>query len=302
SREKFNATSYDTMAFVIITLQTFAGMWINGFIVSVLCVAQVKKKTFNSNEKIVLFLGCCRLGDLCITWVYVLLATVYPHCFYVNDMPQMFAATRMFCHCSNMWVSACLCGFYCIKITNFQHTLFIYLKAKIDRIVPWLFFVSVLLSLVMGILFYNVTYININSTTSTNLWKLSVRMEENLVPTFFFIGFILTTAFVTVIFSAILLLFSLWRHKCRMQANSMRNLNKDAHIKAIKSILSFIFIYSISFTGSILSLTHGRKIENLPMFFITIFQYALPLVHSLILIFSNPKLEKTFLKTLPCVK
>ncbi|NXR07237.1 TA2R9 protein, partial [Semnornis frantzii] len=298
----FNATSYDAMAFVVTTLQTFAGMWINGFIVCVLCVSWMKKKIFNSNEKILLVLACFRIGDLFISLVYVFLATIYPQCFYVPPIPQMFSATRIFCNCSNMWVSACLCIFYCIKIANFQHTFFIYLKVKIDRIVPWLFFVSVLLSLVMSILSYNIIYININSTTSTNLWKLRVRMEKHLFPTFFSIGFILMTGFMVAIFSALLLLFSLWRHKHRMQTNSMGNLSMDAHIKAIKSILSFIFLYSISFIGFSLSLVYVNKMENLSMLFMLIFQYALAVVHSIILIFSNTEMEKTFLRTLLCGK
>ncbi|XP_064002833.1 taste receptor type 2 member 9-like [Pogoniulus pusillus] len=302
SQENFNATSYDAMAFVIITLQTLAGTWINGFIVCVLCVSWVKKKVFNSNEKILLLLGCLRIGDLCITWLYMFFAAVYPHCFYVLPIPQMFSATRIFCNSSNMWVSASLCVFYCLKIANFQHTFFIYLKAKIDRIVPWLFLVSVLLSLVMSILSYNIIYMNTNATTSANLWKLSIRMEEHLFPTYFFIGLILTAAFTAAIFSALLLLFSLCRHKRRMQTNSMRNLSMDAHIKAIKSILSFIFLYSINYIGTGLALICANKMGYLPTFFISIFQYALAVLHSLILIFSNTNLEKAFLRTLPCVK
>ncbi|NXX49920.1 TA2R9 protein, partial [Tricholaema leucomelas] len=300
SQGKFNVTSYDAMAFVVITLQTLAGMWINGFIVSVLCVSWVKKKIFNSNEKILLLLGCFRIGDLCITWLYMFLAAIYSRCFYVVPIPQIISATRIFCNCSNMWVSASLCVFYCLKIANFQHTFFIYLKVKIDRIVPWLFFVSVLLSLVMSTLSYNIIYININATTTGNLWKLNIRMEEHLFPIYVSIGFILTTAFTAAFFSALLLLFSLWRHKQRM--HSMRNLSMDAHIKAIRSILSFIFLYSINYIGTILSLICANKLGYLSTFFISIFQYTLAVVHSLILIFSNTNLEKTFLRTLPCVK
>ncbi|NXN13585.1 TA2R9 protein, partial [Indicator maculatus] len=306
SQEKFNATSYNTMAFVIITLQTFAGMWINGFIASVLCVASVKKKTFNSNEKIVLFLGCCRLGDLCITWVFSFLSIIYPHCFYVHPIPQMFSGLRSFLNSTNVWVSACLCVFYCIKIANFQHTFFIYLKIRIDRILPGLFLVSVLFALVMGILAYDIAYRivfkNVNSTIPGNLWNTHVTMDEHTFALFCINGFISTTAFMTVIFSLLLLLFSLWRHKRRMQANSMRNLSMDAHTKAIKSILSFIFIYSINFTGFILTMIYAGTNEYRLIFLILISQYVLPIVHSLILIFSNPKLEKMFLRTLSCLK
>ncbi|NXS47561.1 TA2R9 protein, partial [Balaeniceps rex] len=306
SQDKFNVTSYDVMAMVIITLQAFPGIWINSFIASVLCIAWVKKKSFNSNEKILLFLGCSRVWYLCIIWVYSFLSIIYPWCFYVRPIPQLFAAIQSFLNSSNLWVSACLCIFYCIKIANFRHTFFIYLKVKIDRIVPWLLLGSVLLSLVICVLVYNITdevySNNLNSTTLGNFWKLCVRMDEHFFTIFFIIGFGFATAFTAVIFSALLLLFSLWRHKCKMQTNSVKNLSMDAHIKAMKSVLSFFLIYSINFTCLVLTLIYATKKENPLMFLILVFQYAFPAVHSLILTFSNPKLEKTLLRTLPCVK
>ncbi|NXF96722.1 TA2R9 protein, partial [Eubucco bourcierii] len=304
--EKFNVTSYDAMAFVIITIQAFAGLWINGFIVCVLCVAWVKKKSFNSNEKILLVLGCCRFGESCITWVYAFLKLIYAQCFDVNPIPQMFAAILSFFNSSNLWVSACLCVFYCIKIANFQYTFFIHLKGKIDRIVPRLLFGSLLVALSMALLGYHVSdravFKNFNSTSTNILGTLSVRTEEYVFLMFLISTFVLTTAFTVAIFSTFLLLSSLWRHKRRMQANSMKNLNMDAHIKAIKSILFFICIYSINFTGFLLLLFYVRKKKYLQMFFMSLFQHSLPVAHSLILIFSNPKLEKTLLRTLTCFK
>ncbi|NXN13575.1 TA2R9 protein, partial [Indicator maculatus] len=305
-QEKFNVTSYNAMSFAIITIQAFAGWWINGFIVSVLCVSWMKKKIFNSNEKIVLVLGCCRFVDFCITWVYSFLSIIYPHCIYVHPMSQIFSSITSFLHSINVWVSACLCVFYCIKIANFQHTFFIYLKIKIDRVVPWMLFGSGLLALVMAVFSYDVSdraiFKNINSTAAKIIGTLSVGTDEHIFIMFLISAFVLTTAFVVVIFSTLLLLFSLWRHKHRMQANSMRNFNMDAHIKAIKSILFFFCIYSISFTGFILMLFYATKREYLQLFFISIFQPALAVCHSLILIFSNPKLEKTLRRTLSCFK
>ncbi|NXP76366.1 TA2R9 protein, partial [Ramphastos sulfuratus] len=306
SQEKFNVTSYDAMAFGIITVQAFAGLWINGFIVCVLCVAWVKKKICNSNEKILLVLGCCRFGESCITWVYSFLKLVYAQCFYVHPMPQMSAAILSFFNSSNLWVSTCLCVFYCIKIANFQHTFFIHLKGKIDRMVPWLLFGSLLVALSMAFLGYHVNdrevLKNFNSTATKLLGTLSVRTEEYVFLMFFISTFVLATAFTAAIFSTLLLLFSLWRHKRKMQANSVRNLSMDAHIKAIKSILFFICIYSINFIGFLLLLFYVRKKTYLQMFFMSLFQYSLPVAHSLILIFSNPKMEKTLLRTLTCFK
>ncbi|XP_074717528.1 taste receptor type 2 member 9-like [Strix uralensis] len=305
SQDKFNITVYGAIAMVIITPQAFAGMWINAFIVSVLCVTWLKKKTFNSNEKILLVLGCSRFWFLCTTWIYFFFSVIYPRCFYVHPIPQL-PAIETFFNCYNLWASAFLCVFYCIKIATFRHIFFIYLKLKIDRIVPWLLLGLLFSSLFLCILAYDFTdktcCQNLNSTTLGNMWQSTVRMDEHFFPMFFISGLGITTAFLAVIFSVLLLLFSLWRHKCKMQTNSMKDLSMDAHIKAMKSILSFFFIYSINFICLVLMLIYTSKMENSVVFLTLILQYVFPSVHSLILILSNPKLKKALLRTLPCVK
>ncbi|NWS76020.1 T2R40 protein, partial [Crotophaga sulcirostris] len=304
-QDKSNVTSFDAMALAIVTLQAFAGMWINAFIVSVLCIALVKKRSFNSNEKILLFLGCSRFWYFCIMWGNYLILAFYPRFFYAQPMPMVFAAIESFINFSNTWVSSCLSVFYCIKIATFRHIIFTYLKANIDRIVPWVLLGSVLLSLIVSIVVCKVTdevhCNNLNATTVENFWKMSVKINAQFFPAFFITGFGLATAFLAVIFSALPLLFSLWRHKRKMQANSVKNISMDAHIKAMKSILAFFFLYSINFTCLILSLIYATKRDN-TMVLLILFQNNFPAAHSLVLIFSNPKLEKTLLRTLLCVK
>ncbi|NWV86282.1 TA2R7 protein, partial [Dasyornis broadbenti] len=301
-----NVTAYGDMALVIITLQVFAGMWINAFIVCVLCVTWVKKKTLNSNEKILLLLGCSRICYFCISWVYSFLLIIHPYCFCVPLLLESLAGIQSFFDCSNLCVCACLCVFYCIKIANFRNRLFIYMKVKIDRIVPWLLLASVLLAFIFSTLVYHISNEtqcnNRNYSSQGYYWKHIIRVDEHSVPIFFVIGFVFPTSFIAVIFSAVFLLFSLWRHKCNMQTNSTNSVSMDAHIKAMKSILSFLVIYSINFIFFILALLYARKKENHVAFLNFVFLYAFPGVHSLILIFSNPKLEKTLTWTLSRVK
>ncbi|XP_008488956.2 taste receptor type 2 member 8 [Calypte anna] len=306
SQGKFNVTTYNAVAMAIITLQTFAGMWINAFIVSVLCVSWVKKRSFNTNEKILLLLGCSRVGYLCTAWVGSFIENIYSFCVYVHQKIQIISALLSFFNIFSLWISAILSVFYCIKIANFQHTFFIYLKVRIDRIVPWLMLTSVPVSLGVSVFVYIVIdearCDNNNCTTSGYLWHLTVRPELHFFPLYFFTGFVYATAFAAVISSALLLLFSLWRHKHRMQTKSGKNVSVDAHIKAMKSILSFFFIYTFNFIILTLSLIYSLKKEKAVMFFITFFLYSFSAAHSLILIFSNPKLEKTLLRTLSCLK
>ncbi|KAM7027992.1 taste receptor type 2 member 2-like [Passerculus sandwichensis] len=304
--QQSNLTSYGSMALAITTLEAFPGMWVNAFIVCVLCIAWVKKKTLNSNEKILLLLGFSRFWYLCFSWIYVFVLEIFPYYLLVHPIFQLLQGSYSFFNCSNLWVSACLCGFYCIKIANFRNRFFSYLKVKIDRMVPWLLLGSVMFSLIIGIFVYNTidktVCKNLNFTSPETLWKAAIGREEHLFPLYFLMGFLYTTFFMVVIFSAIFLLFSLWRHKCKMQTNSMNSLSMDAHIKAMKSILSFFIMYTINFMFVILTLVHSMAYQSYVLFLAYSIQYAFPGVHSLILILSNPKLEKPLLRLLSCVK
>ncbi|NXT71546.1 TA2R9 protein, partial [Chaetops frenatus] len=306
SPQQHNLTSYNVTTVAIFTLEAFAGMWINAFLVSALCIGWTKKKTLNSNEKILLLLGCSRFWNLCFSWVYSFLSKIYPYCLLVHPILQLLQAAYSFFNCSNLWFSACLCVFYCIKIANFRNRFFVYLKAKIDRIVPWLLFWSVIFSLTMGILVYHTiekaACKNLNFTCRGRFWKATIRLEEHFYPLHLLTGFIYTTSLMAVIVSAVFLLFSLWRHKRKMQTNSLNSLSVDAHIRAMKSILSFFIMYSINFMSLILTLIYSTKYQNHVMFLVYLIQHAFPGVHSLILIFSNPRLEKALLKILSCVK
>ncbi|NWS22810.1 TA2R9 protein, partial [Pachyramphus minor] len=304
SPEQFNVTAYGATSVAVITFEAFAGMWINAFMVSVICMAWVKKKTLNSNEKILLVLGCSRFWHLCFSCVYSFLSVIYPNYFYVAPTYTLIVSLQSFFECSNLWVSACLCVFYCIKIANFRNSFFIYLKVKVDRMVPWLLLGSVLLSLAISILILDITgkaHCK-NSTSQGNSSEVSIRMEERFFSFFLIYGFEFATSFTAVIFSALLLLFSLWRHKHNMQTNSMKDLSMDAHIKAMKSILSFLVMYSINFACLILNMVYATKTISPAIFLIYVFLYTFTVVHSLILIFGNPKLEKTLLRILPYVK
>ncbi|NWT10185.1 TA2R7 protein, partial [Vireo altiloquus] len=301
-----NFTSYGDTTVAILTLEAFAGMWINTFLVCVLCIAWIKKKALNSNEKILLFLGSSRFCYLCFSWVYCSLSITYPNYLHVHPTYQLIVFFQTFFNCSNLWVSACLCGFYCIKIANFRNRFFVYLKVKIDRIVPWLLLASMLSALAIGIIAYDIADKklgnNHNSTGRGNFLKVNGTVDENFFHTYFIYGFGYVTSFTAVIFSAVFLLFSLWRHKLKMQKNSMNSLSVEAHIKAIKSILSFFIMYIVNFIFLILFLIPSTQEENHVVFLSLLFLYAFPGVHSLILIFSNPKMKTTLIRILSCVK
>ncbi|NWW77656.1 TA2R9 protein, partial [Climacteris rufus] len=306
SPQQPNVTSFGATTVAIITLEAFAGMWINTFIACVLCIAWVKKKTLNSNEKILLLLGCSRSCSLCVSWVNYFFSIIYPNHLYIYPTHHLLASFQTFFNYSDLWISACLCVFYCLKIANFRNSFFIYLKVKIDSMVPWLLLGSEILAMAIGIIAYeiaeNLHGNNLNFTCQRNFWEVNIRIDKHFFPIYLLTGLGSAASFMVVVLSAVFLLFSLWRPKCKMQTNSMKNLSMDAHIRAMKSILSFLVMYSINFLCLVFKIIYAKKHENTNVFLLSIYLYAFPGVHALILIFCNPKLEKTVLRVLSCVK
>ncbi|XP_054147743.1 taste receptor type 2 member 7-like [Melozone crissalis] len=304
--QQSNVTSYGATILAISTMEALAGMWINAFIVCVLCIAWVKKKSLNSNEKILLLLGCSRISLLYFSWVYQFISIIYPNILHVQTILQLLASFAAVFNYSNLWVSACLCAFYCIKIANFRNSFFIYLKGKVDRMVPWLLLGSETVALAMGIVVYDfhetLKRNNITATSQGNFWEVTITKDIHILFSCFLSGLVFALPFLVVICSAVFLLFSLWRHKRTMQTSSMKDLSMDAHIRAMKSVLSFLVMYSINFVCLVLTIIYAMKKENIITLLIYIYQFAFPGIHSLILIFSNPKLEKPKLKILSCVK
>ncbi|XP_064563171.1 taste receptor type 2 member 7-like [Zonotrichia leucophrys gambelii] len=287
--QKSNVTAHGASTVAIITLEAFAGMCINAFIVCVLCIAWVQKKTLNSNEKILLLLGCSRISYLCSSWVSQFLSKIYPKYLYAHTILLLLAIFQTFFNYSNLWVSACLCGFYCIKIANFRNSFFIYLKVKVDRMVPWLLLGSEIVALAMGIVIYDLMETaqssNLTSNSQENFWEEGITMDKHCYSSFFLAGFGYAASFMAVSFSAVFLLFSRWRHKRTMQTSSMKDLSMDAHIRAMKSVLSFLVMYSINFVCLVLTIIYAMTKENIMTLLISIYLCAFPGVHSLFQVF-----------------
>uniref|UniRef100_A0A8C3SA04 Taste receptor type 2 n=1 Tax=Chelydra serpentina TaxID=8475 RepID=A0A8C3SA04_CHESE len=261
---------------VILVSEAFVGMWINSFIVAVNCVGRVKQRCLSSSDTILTVLAFSRCCFLLKTTLQTFCSTFYPEIYYQNSIFQAFRAVTWFLNSSNQWFAACLCVFYCVKIANFSNPLFICLKFKISRLLPWL---------LLGSVHYNVN---------------NVTVETSLSHVLAICGIGFSMAFTVFIISASLLLFSLLRHTRQMQNNSSRFRSPclEAHIQAMKAIISFFFINIVNFIALLILLTNIYQEISAASTACTIIVDACPSVHSIILILSNPKLKKTLIKVL----
>ncbi|XP_067401055.1 taste receptor type 2 member 40-like [Emydura macquarii macquarii] len=289
---------------VIISSEVFVGMWINSFIVAVNCIERVKHRCQSSSDNIVAVLATSRFCFLFKTMLQTFCSTFYPWIYYKSSVLQAFRAVTWFLSSSNQCFATCLYVFYCVKIANFSHPLFICLKFKISKLVPWLLLASVFFSLFISLPFLNAIYKiqcnDFNSSNPINYNAVNITVETAISSVLLICGTGFSMSFTIFIISALLLLFSLWRHTRQMQnnASSFRSPSMKAHIQAMKAIMSFLIINVINFMALVIILTDIFQENFVVSVICPIMVDVCPTVHSIILILSNPKLKKTLIKAL----
>ena len=111
--------------------------------------------------------------------------------------------------------------------------------------------------------------------------------------------------FILCLITCVLLLTSFWRHSRRMQLNAtgFRDPSTEAHIKAMKTLVSFIILFILYFVGTAIQISGSTMPENNLLLIIGITTRLLyPCGHSLILILGNRKLKQDFLRVLKPLK
>ncbi|XP_066478337.1 taste receptor type 2 member 40-like [Tiliqua scincoides] len=304
-----NLSQQDICYLFFTALENVVGVSLNAFIVVMNCIKGIRERRLKSVDKIMTALGISKICYLCILEVKIIWTEVYLWAFEATHLYQGFKATIWFLTCTNLWFSACLCAFYCAKISNFQNHIFICLKARISRMVPWLLLVSVLVSLTNTTPFYSSIYnINCKNNYSSddlgNHTSESMTLETNLFNLFLYCGTGFSLAFFILTMSTFLLLFSLWRHTDRMQNSSANfsNPSMDAHFKAVKTIFSLLIIDSINFTALMLLLSNVFPESSSESQLCTLIVNLCPSVQSNILIWSNPRLKRAFIGVLHYIR
>ncbi|XP_005289768.2 taste receptor type 2 member 16-like [Chrysemys picta bellii] len=177
---------------------------------------------------------------------------------------QLYIAIWLFINQMSLCFASCLSVFYCVKIATFNQSLFSWLKLKISKLVPWLLLGSVLYCLVTTVAFTLFSYSYcLSSHNSTDRLSTNSTMSDkikNLMELTFLIHSV-GSIFPLIVFivSSVLLIISLWRHIRKMNLNSdlnpnFRNPSTDAHVRALKSVVSFFIVYNIYYVASTFSI------------------------------------------------
>ncbi|XP_068827706.1 taste receptor type 2 member 10-like [Capricornis sumatraensis] len=283
--------------------ESVLGVLGNGFIGVVSCIDCVKSKKIPTVSLILTGLASSRF---CLIWIIITDAYVrmfFPDTYLSGNLSQNIAHLWIIMNQSSIWFATSLNIFYFLKIANYSHCIFLWLKGHINRVLL-LFMGSLLISWLFA--FPSIAKPSINDIMKNRSSALLIAMHKREYLTnhiLLNIGVILV--FVLCLITCFLLITSLWRHnrKMRLNATGFRDPSTEAHIKAMKILVSFIILFILYFIGTAIQISGSTMPKNKLLLIIGITTRLLyPCGHALILILGNRKLKQDFLRVLKPLK
>nr|XP_012646577.1 taste receptor type 2 member 1 [Microcebus murinus] len=287
--------------FILGVIQFLIGIFANSIIVAVNGIGVIKqRKTAPLN----LLLSC-----LAVSRIFLQLFIFFTHLAVLSlieflTLSEGFGIS-LFINESELWFATWLGVFYCTKIANISHPLFLWLKMRISKLVPWLILGS-LLCASTSCVFHSEYMWPIPQNLSMGFTSKNTRtqMKETLAFQYFF--FVLGFPMPLFIFlvAILLLVFSLGRHTWQMRnmAAGTRDPRVSAHIHAMLSILSFLILFFFHYIMEILLSSQTLQLRSFNFLFCMSVLGTYPSVHSTILILGNPKLKQNAKKFLLHIK
>ena len=272
-------------------------------------IALVNCMDYNRNKKlsnIGFILTGLAISRICL--VLILITEAYIKIFY----PQLLSPVNIIELISYLWIIICqlnvwfatsLSIFYFLKIANFSHYIFVWLKRRIDLVfffligcllISWLFSFPVVAKMVKD---NKMLYINTS-------WQIHMKKSELIINYVFTNGGVFLF-FMIMLIVCFLLIISLWRHRRQMESNKLgfRDLNTEAHVRTIKVLLSFIILFILHFMGITINVICLLIPEsNLLFMFGLTTAFIYPGCHSLILILANSRLKQCSVMILQLLK
>ncbi|XP_067320892.1 taste receptor type 2 member 40-like [Anolis sagrei] len=254
------------------------GLISNGFIATVTIREWTKHRRLASSEQLFLSLALSNIFSTILLFPngwgmyvesFLLLVNIFPLTFFVS-------VTRF-------WFTAWLCVFYCIKIVNSTHALFLWCKMRISWLIPRLLIGSTTLSFFVYFLSIMTLPTDVQGNTTGNA-TMGLR--------FLFLIIGSSSPLIVVLFCSIMVITSLSRHVCRMASttSSFQDLQTEAHIKAVRIVFFFLFLYVSNFVAHTLILVEDVVTREMIRALVVMIMYS-P-AQGAVLIFTNPKLRQ----------
>lgn len=272
-------------------------------------IALVNCMDYNRNKKlsnIGFILTGLAISRICL--VLILITEAYIKIFY----PQLLSPVNIIELISYLWIIICqlnvwfatsLSIFYSLKIANFSHYIFLWMKRRADKVFVFLIVFLIITWLASFPLAVKVIK-DVKIYQSNTSWLIHLEKSELLIN-YVFANMGPISLFIVAIIACFLLTISLWRHSRQMQSigSGFRDLNTEAHMKAMKVLIAFIILFILYFLGILIETLCLFLTDNKLLF---IFGFTLsamyPCCHSFILILTSRELKQATMRALQRLK
>ncbi|XP_014596041.1 taste receptor type 2 member 7 [Equus caballus] len=281
----------------------------NAFIGLVNCMDWIKNRKIASIDIILTSLAISRICLLCIILLDCFILVLYPDVYTSGKQMRIIDFFWTLTNHLNVWFATCLSIFYFLKIANFFHPLFLWMKWRINSMIPRILLGCLALSVFISLPVPENLNDDFRSCVKRK-WKtnLTLRCRVNKAQYAFiklFLNLLTLFPFSVSLISFFLLILSLWRHTRRMQLNATgsRDPSLEAHVGAMKAVISFLLLFIAYYLAFLVATSSYFMPETeLVVMVGEVIALIYPSSHSFILILGNNKLRQASLRVLWKVK
>lgn len=295
-------TGLDVIFTILSIAEFIIGVLGNVFIGLANCSEWVKNRKISVADFILTCLAISRISQLLVSLFESLIMGLSLHLHSVYTLAKLLTLLWRITNHLTIWLAACLSIFYLLKIAYFSHPLFLWLKLRLNRVIPVIFLFSLFILIFDFLLLetFNDFFLNIYIVDKSNLTLYINESKTQYVKTLILLSLTCFFPIVLSLTSLLLLFLSLVRHIRNLQLNSMssRDSSTEAHKRAIRMVISFFFLFIVHFfsvqVANWILMLWNNKFAKFAMLAVYIF----PSGHPFVLIVGNSKLRQTILKVL----
>ncbi|KAM6201548.1 taste receptor type 2 member 38 [Rhynchocyon petersi] len=279
-------------------LELAVGVLVNTFIFLVNFLDLVKKRPLSSCDLILLSLSVTRLFLHGLLFLDAIQLTHFQQMKEpLSHGFQTILILWMVTNLTNIWVTTCLSIFYCSKIIHFSNTTLLRMARWFSRNVSWMLLGILLLSCACTVLclwdfFGRSHFMFTASLLRNNTEKGDAKIQ--FPNSFFFCNIGSIPPFLCFLASSGLLIISLEKHMrvMRVNASGSRDPSLEAHVTALKSLISFLCLYVLAFCAAFLSIPLLIRWHNkIGVMVCVAVMAACPSSHAVVLISGSNKLR-----------
>ncbi|XP_020010027.2 taste receptor type 2 member 2-like [Castor canadensis] len=289
---------------ILMSAEFFIGIIVNGFLIIMNCNDLVKSRKLIPMEILLLCIGISRFGLQTMLMVQCFFSVFFPLAYDANIYNAKMMFFWMLFSAISLWFATCLCVFYCLKISGFTHTYFLWLKFRISKLILWLLLVSFLASLGTAAVCVVVElpkteYDGIFKNSTQNRTTVNTKKNNDLL----LVNLALVLPLTIFVMCTSMLFISLYKHTHRMQsgAHGFSNAKTEAHLNALRTIITFFCFFISYFAAFMANMTFRIPYRSHQFFVVKEIMAAFPAGHSFIIILSNSKLQQPF-RRISCLK